>query len=169
MNDNERIPGTDVKPVPLPVTEPESEAALAIKPGAWVEICIPTNAALIEHPELQGAVLQVQSHDCTAHEVTAGDIIWPAHNVRVVEHPSDLKQRLDAMERDRQRLVKAKGLNLEALEGRVAVLEMRQESDRASITNLQAARERHTGMFEKLTEAIELISRRISNNKIGAA
>lgn len=165
MNDNERIPGTDVKPVPLPATEPESEAALAIKPGAWVEICIPTNAALIEHPELQGAVLQVQSHDCTAHEVTAGDIIWPAHNVRVVEHPSDLKQRLDAMETDRRRLVRAKGLNLEALEGRVAVLEMRQESDRASITNLQAARERHTSMFGTISESLESLTALVVNRK----
>lgn len=152
MSDNERIPGTDVKPVPLPATEPESEAALAIKPGAWVEICIPISSNQTQYPHLQGAVLQVQNVFARRHEIAAANVEWPIANVRVVEHPSDLKQRLDAMERDRQRLVRAKGLNLEALEGRVTALEKARESHLSSIEYLTGFAERTLERLKKLGE-----------------
>lgn len=112
-----------MNPVNLPPTEPESEAALAIKAGDWIEVCIPTGANLYEYPHLQGAVIQVQSVEPRLQELTAANLIWPAHNVRKVDHPTELRQRLEAMERDRLRLVKAKGLDVGALESRVKSIE----------------------------------------------
>lgn len=148
---------------PHTMTEPESEAALCIKPGDWIEVCIATSAELLEHSELLGAILRVQIVDSIKHEITAGDRTWPAHNVRKVEHPHELQNQIAALRKELARYVAMKTPG--SLEGRVASLEQSRDLNGLTIKALNSS-------VDSMTRRLDILSDRISNlhsSKIGAA